>query len=252
MSRIYCSLTDVKRLLRSVITKESKVRFSEAYRDLKMDSRNTGSIVLGSVSFNDAFASHETYAFEFTDSTSYIVTGDVVGRLGTGAMTETFTLDEMFSVASSDWEGSANTGDKCYITAASDISNDDGHDFIVDNTKRINAHLEHMYGTLSSVGFYDSTSEVIPDGVNFACIRWTAWDIFNSIHAGLFPDNESPVDKWKTAADDSLKAYLSGHGAGPRWKSRVALITVLGDAKVGDGIIEITQLPDATNKQYER
>ena len=46
MSRIYCELSDVKRLLRSVINRESKIRFSEAYRGLKTDPGNSGNISL--------------------------------------------------------------------------------------------------------------------------------------------------------------------------------------------------------------
>ena len=252
MSRLYCSLTDVKRLLRSVVNRESKVRFSEAYRDLKMGSSNRGSITLKGALFSNAHSSHETYTFEFSDSTSFSVIGDVVGYKGEGVIQETFHIEEVFDVLSSSWSGLAEEGDKCYLTTASDISNDDGHDFIVDTTNRINARLESVYGTLESISYYDSTSEDVPGGIDFACIRMTAYEIFNSIHAGSFPDDNSPVNKWLTAAKEVLDFYIAGHGRGPVWKSREALITQLGNEKVGKGVIEIDNLPDATNKRYER
>jgi len=252
MSRIYCSLEDVKRLLRSVSNRESKIRFSEAYRELKADSNNSGSISLGGVSFVDSFAEHETYSFTFTDSTSFTVVGDVLGALGSGTRLETVTIDGKFSVLPSHWSGSAVAGDVCYITAASDISNDDGHSFIVDSTKRINARLERIYGTLDSVSFYDSTSVDVPDGINFACIRYAAYDIFNSVFAGVSSDDVSPVERWKKSAEDTLGEYISGHGKGPMWKSREVLVTEMGLPEYGDGVIELDQLPDQKNKQYER
>lgn len=252
MSRIYCELSDVKRLLRSVINRESKIRFSEAYRDLKVDPGNSGDISLNGVTFSDAFADHETFTFEFTDSTSFSVSGDVIGNLGSGNRFETFTSEDRFSVSEDNWEGSAQEGDKCYITAASDVSNDDGHAYIVDATKRINAHLERIYGSLENVAFYDSTSEEIPQAIEFACIRYSAYDIFNSVFAGIAAEGESPVEMWKTSADNTLAEYLSSHGKGPIWKSRDSLITELGVSKVGEGVIEIDELSDSSNKKYER
>jgi len=252
MSQIYCELTDVKRLLRSVSNRESKIRFSSAYRDLKANPSNTGTITLAGVSFEDSFAEHETYTFEFTDSTSFDVSGDVVGNLGSGNRFSEFTAEDKFSVPVANWSGAALDGDKCYITAASDVSNDDGHEYIVDATRRINAHLERIFGTLDNVAYYDSTSEELPQAIQFACIRYAAYDIFNSVYAGIAPEGESPVEGWKNSAEDTLEAYLSGHGRGPIWKSRVSLITELGVENVGEGTIEIDELPDSKNKQYER
>lgn len=252
MSRVYCSLVDVKRLLRSVITRESKIRFSEAYRGLKADPSNTGTILLGDISFSDAFAEHETYTFEFTDSTSFTVTGDVVGYMGSGIKTVEFELSERFAIEASFWEGFAEVGDKVYLTSASDISNDDGREFIIDSTKRINAYLSKIYGTLDSVAFYDDISVPIPDGIEFACVRYAAFDIFNAVYAGMSEAGREMVPMWKETANATLDAFVSGHGSGPRWKSRISLITTLGVERVGEGLIEINNLPDATNKTYER
>ncbi len=254
MSRVYCSLEDVKRLLRSVITRESKIRFSEALKSLKADSNNNGSILLSQsgITFEDSFAEHETYTFEFTDSTSFEVEGDVVGYLGSGNRFSDFVLDEKFTVSSSAWSGSALVGDKIYFTSASDMSNDDGNSFIVDSTNRINARLERIYGTLENVAFYDSTSVDIPHAINFACIRYTAYDIFNSVFAGISTDENSPVERWKRSAEETLDQYISSHGRGPVWKSRKLLMVDLGVSGIGEGLIEIDQLSDPKNKQYER
>lgn len=252
MSRIYCDLDNVKRLLRSVSNKESRVRFSDSYRDLKADDSNTGTISLSGVSFLDSFADHETFTFEFTDSTSFEVSGDVVGALGSGTTTSEFTATGKFTVPVANWSGVAVAGDKWYITASSDVSEDDGHQFLVDATKRINAQLEKVYGSTSNISFYDSTSEELPNAVSFSCTRYAAYDIFHSVYAGIMPEGGTLVENWKNSADELLTTYLSSHGRGPIWRSRDSLITEIGVEGIGDGIIEIDELSDAKNKQYER
>ena len=252
MSRIYCDLDDVKRLLRSLRNRESKIRFSDAYRDLKANSDNSGSISLSGVSFVDSFAEHETFTFEFSDSTSFEVTGDVVGNVGSGTTNELFTASGRFTVPAANWSGTAEEGDKWYITSASDISNDDGHDFIVDATRRINAKLDKKFGSLSNVEFYDSTSAELPDAIQFSCIRYTAHDIFHSVYAGIMQEGETIVENWKISAEETLNEYLEGHGRGPIWRSRTSTIHEIGIEGVKDGIIEIDELTDAENKEYER
>jgi hypothetical protein len=252
MLRVYCSLEDVKRLLRSLSNKESKIRFSEAYRSLQPDPNNTGDIALSGVNFVDTFAEHETYNFTYTDSTSFSVVGDVVGNVGSGNRFDTFTATDKFSVPSTNWSGSAVAGDIYYITAASDVSNEDGHQFLVDSTRRIDARLERIYGGLNNVSFYDSTSEEVPEAINFACSRYTAYDIFNSVFAGISDSEISPVVRWKKSAESTLENYLSGHGTGPKWKSRSLEVTVLGVPGRGDGVMDLSELSDSQNKIYNR
>lgn len=251
--RTYCDLSEVKRLLRSVINRESRIRFSSAYRDLKADSNNSGTILLSGVTFNNSFSAHETFTFTFTDSTSFSVTGDVLGTIGSGNRFADFEASEMFTVPSSNWSGAAITGDKVYITASSDISEEDGHQFVVDATRKINSKLERLYGTLSRVSFYDSTSVEVPDGIRFACSRYAAHFIFNSVFAQMSEAGQSsPVDRWRIEAEQTLDEYISSHGRGPIWKSRDSLVTEMGMEGVGDGVIEIDELPDNKNKEYER
>ena len=252
MLRVYCSLEDVKRLLRSSANKESKIRFSEAYRNLEPDGGNSGDIALSGVDFVDTYAEHETYSFTFTNPISFNVVGNVIGNVGSGTINDTFTATGKFSVPPENWSGTAVAGDIYYITAASDVSNEDGHQFIVDSTRRIDARLETRYGNLSNVKFYDSTSIAIPEAINFACSRYTAYDIFNSVYAALAPGDVSPVHRWKLSAEDTLNSYLSGHGRGPIWKSRDIEITKIGVPRVGEGVIDINELSDPKNKVYDR
>jgi hypothetical protein len=253
MARIYCNIDQVKRLLRTGGTREAKVRFSDAYRDLKSDEDNQGDISLSGIVFNSAWAGHEDFTFEFTDSTSFDVIGNVIGSLGNGTIQSSFVSADRFTVSADKWNNVAEIGDKWYISSISDISDDDGDEFITDNCKRINAKLEKTFGSLSSIDFYSSPAVSVPDAIEFACIRYTAYDIWNSIYSGQIPPGEdSPVEVWKKAADEAMENYTYGHGSGPRWKSRDSLVTELGVDGIGDGVIEIDSLTDSANKDYRR
>ncbi|MDQ1279587.1 MAG: hypothetical protein QG670_849, partial [Thermoproteota archaeon] len=216
------------------------------------DDSNAGTISLTGVSFFDSFADHETYTFEFTDSTSFSVSGDVVGSIGSGNILAVFVAAGRFTVPIANWSGRAVSGDKWYITASSDMSDDDGHEFIVDATKKINAQLGRIYGLSSNISFYDSTDAELPDAVSYSCVRYAAYDIFHSVYAGIMPEGGTLVENWKNSAEEILEEYISSHGRGPIWKSRESLITELGVEGIGDGIIEIDELSDAKNTQYER
>ena len=252
MDVLYCSISDVKRLLRSIPGRESKVRFSSAYKGLLSDDGNNGDIALSGVTFNAGFSGHETFTFEFTDSTTFDISGDVLGNLGSGDRFTDSTSSDNFLVPSANWSGAAQTGDKVYITADSDLSDDDGTGFIEDATRKINAELETRYGSLDNIAYYDDATETIPDGVVFACIRYAAYEIFNSLYAGMAREGESPVEGWNKSASETLDKYLAGKGLGPRWRSRALLVTELGVEGVGDGIIKIDELSDAKNKEYTR
>ena len=249
--RQYCELSTVKRLLRSAGVRESRVRFSDAYKGLEADGDNTGTIMLSGVSFLDEYSAHETFTFTFTSSTAFSVSGDVLGFIGTGVISSLFTASGKFTVPSANWSGTAVSGDKVYITANSDISNDDGDAFIDDATKLINASLENKFGTLANVTFYSDLTATIPDAISLACVRFAAYEIFNSIFT---PTTEvgSPVEKWNDLANRSLEIYVEGHGIGPIWRSRVQKITEIGIAGIDDGVIETDNLTDAENKVYYR
>ena len=253
MSRLYCTLDETKRLLRSLGGQsENKIRFSDVYKELKADEDNSGTISLSGVNFSDAFSGHETFTFEFTDSTSFDLIGEVVGSLGSGTTASEFDSTNRLVVPSANWSGSAVVGDKWYITSNSDISNDDGEDFVGDACMLIDAELDNKFGGLDRVPFLTDLTLDVPSALHFASIRYAAYEIFNSVYSAIGVDEDSPVAKWKDSAKDSLDGYLAHHGVGPRWQSRDSLITEIGVPKIGDGTIEIEPLTDPTNKDYDR
>ena len=251
MARAYCSLDDVKRILRTTSSRESRVRFSSSYRDLKRDLNNSGNITLSKVAFVSSYSGHETFTFAFTDSTSFEVSGDVVGFLKNGNIQEALRIGEYFSVLAANWSGFAVAGDKIYITSNSDISDDDGEQFIIDASKIIDSELERRYGDLSKIPFILDISLEIPGTISYACSRFAAYEIFISLFSGLIERNSS-ASRWKNDAEENLRAYLKSKGAGPMWRSRASLITEVGVSGIKDGVIEIDNLADSFKKDYPR
>lgn len=249
--RLYCTLDDVKRLLRATGVKESRVRFSSAYKDLKAKSDNSGSVFLKSVNFLSSYNGHETFTFTFTDSTSFDVVGNITGNLGSGTLYSKFTAIGKFTCANENWSGRAQAGDEYYITANSDVSDDDGEGFIEDAGRFINSFLKKTYGTLPDFTVYGST-ETIPDAVVYACMRYAAYEIFNSIFAGAILDEGTPVQRWKDMADEAMSDYSVSGGDGPRWRARDSVIVEIGVKGVGEGIIDIETISTASNKDFKR
>ena len=250
--REYCDLDSVKRLLRSAGPRESRVRFSEAYKDLKADEDNAGSVGLTGVSFNSAYGGHEEYTFTFTDSTSFDVVSDVLGAVGSGERTSLFTISNTFSVPVANWTGGSVANDKIYISSNSDMSDDDADGFIVDARRYINAQLETSFGDLDSVPFLSDSSLEIPEGIVYACMRYAAYEIWSAIFAGVEIDEASAVGKWKKMADSSVGQYVSGKGTGPRWRARSSLITEVGVVGVGEGKIITDPLTNPSNEDFKR
>jgi len=247
-------LADAKRVLRSVGVRESKIRFSEAYKELGPDQANLGSVSLSGATFLSSFADHEQFTFAFTDSTSFDVVGDVTGTIGSGNTLELFTATGRFEVPIANWSGVAQAEDRVYITSNSDISDDDGENFIEDISKKINGELRRIFGDITTLTFMDSTStETIPDDIQYAASRLTAYEIFTSVHAGVSIDEESPVRGWRKAAEESIEGYISSTpGVGPRWRSRDGLFTKIGVADVGEGEIDTEPIVAAKNKDFQR
>jgi len=250
--REYCVLDDVKRVLRSVGSRESRIRFSEAYKDLKANGENSGTIFLSGVNFDSCYADHETFTFTFTDSTSFDVVGDVSGDIGSGTTKALFSVTNKFTVPIAKWAGSADAGDEYYITANSDISDDDADGFIQDARKFINAELARIYGGLDNVSFIIDPSEEIPQPISYACIRYACYEIFSSVFAGSSIEEESPVKSWKNMADEAMEKYVSSRGSGPRWRARDSLITDVGVPGVGEGELDIETVATSSNKDFRR
>jgi len=252
MIREYSTLDDLKRLLRSAGPRESRIRFSEAYKDLKGNSSNAGTIALSGVTFDNGYFGHETFSFTFTDTTSFDVVGDVSGNLGSGTTTAQFTASEKFDVPIANWSGAASVDDIYYITSNSDISDDDADGFLQDARKFINAELVRIYGSLDNISFLEDMSEEIPQAVSYACLRYAGYEVFNSVSAGVSLDETSPVQNWKDMADEAMEKFCSGKGDGPRWRAREQLITELGVEGVGEGEIDIKNIQTTTNYDFER
>lgn len=254
MSRLYCTLSEVKRVLRSVGVKESKIRFSDAYKELSAESDNVGTVSLSGVTFLSSFADHESFEFTFTDSTSFDVVGDVTGTIGSGERTSEFTATGRFTVPVANWSGVSQSGDVCNITSNSDISDDDGEGFVEDASKKINGKLRKVFGDLSSLSFTDSTStDTIPDEIEYACSRLAAYEIFTSVNAGVSIDEVSPVGQWRKMAEESVDDYTSSvPKTGPRWRSRDGLLTEVGVKGVGEGLIDTEPITASKNKDFKR
>lgn len=251
MPRAYCELSDVQRLLRAQGPRESRVRFSNSYKDLKSNSSNTGNKQLSGVTFLSSYSGNETFTFSFTDSTSFSVVGDVGGSVGSGVSNSTFTAANKFTIPSSNWTGLASSGDEVYITSNSDMSDDDGDDFILDSSRFINSKLKKSFGDLPNFT-EEISSEDIPDSVVYAAMRYAAYEIFHSIFAGSSIDEESPVQKWKEMADEALNDYVETGGDGPRWRARESLIVEIGVEGVGEGTLDIETVSTSKNHDFKR
>jgi hypothetical protein len=254
-SRTYCDLDDVKRLLRTLSKRESKIRFSDAYKGLETDNSNQGNVKLSGVNFLLSYYGHETFTMTYTDSTSFDVISDVAGDLPSGTRVATYTATDRFKIPTSKWSGTSEVGDICYITSNSDISDDDGDGFILDASRYINGFLLSVSGSESNIDFINDPSVDIPDAIVYACIRYTAYEIFHSVYAGMSIDEDSPVYMWKKMADESIKQFMlggGGGGSGPRWRARESLITELGVEGVGEGEIDIDPLGVNDNEDFDR
>jgi hypothetical protein len=253
MGRLYSSISTIKRLFRSINSvRESIIRFSTAYKDLGADTGNSGSISLSGITFDLDYCGHETFTFEFTSSTSFRVSSNIVGLLGTGSRSSVFTLTDMFLVPIANWSGTAVIGDKIYITANSDISDNGCLDFIQDATMYINSELERAFGTLANVTFYDDESVDVPEAISYACSRLSAYELYIAIFPAGEIKADSAIYKWKSLAEKSLASYIRSHGKGPIWRSREQLITEVGVTGIGEGVVEINNLPDPKNMEYLR
>lgn len=254
MARLYCTLEEVKRVLRSIGVRESKIRFSNAFKELSNNPDNVGSVSLSGVSFLSSFADHEQFEFTFTDATSFDVVGDVTGTIGSGVRTSEFIATGKFTVPVANWSGGSQSGDIVSITSNSDISDDDGEDFVEDASQKINGSLRKVFGNLSSLSFTDSTStDVIPDEIQYAAKRLAAYEIFTSVYSGVATEEESPVINWKRMAEESVNDYISSvPKTGPRWRSRDGLITKVGVPGVGEGEIDLEPTTAPTNKDFQR
>src|SRR5687767_6377161 len=108
-----------------------RIDFSEMYRDLRKGANNTGSVVLSQVVMDDSFAGSVEFKIEFTSATAFTAYFKPDGQtlfvsIGSGVVGSTFTAtynsENLFSILSTYWSGTAVAGDTILWRTESIIS----------------------------------------------------------------------------------------------------------------------------------
>jgi len=241
MARAYCTLEDVRRLLR---TANKKIKFSEAYQELGYNSGNTGTVRLSDVSFVDSYAGHERYTLTFSDSTSFEVNGEESGYLGIGGRGSTFTCNH-FSIAPSFWSGTPDADDSVFFISDSNVSVDDAEAFIGDASDYIRNRLGEVFGDSTNIPWEADLTIQIPSGIKFAATRLAAYYIYTACLAGTIFDQQAPVEvAWHEEAEKALDAFINWYEkesqvGSPRWRSRDTLFNKLGINGIEEGEIDL-------------
>ena len=240
MARPYCTIEDVRRILR---TATKKVRTSESYRELNYDRNNTGTVRLTAVDFLDSYAGTERFELEFSDSLNFEAVGEETGYLGAGDMSSTFVCTK-FTVSPSYWRGTPVTGDIVFFTSDSNISVNDANGFIDGVGAWINNGLGAAYGDTTNIPWEADYGIAVPDALKYVAEYRAACEIFRSVYAGSELD-ESPVETWCGSAGKTLAEFVDwketdGAQSSPRWISRDTFAKNLGVAGEGDGVMDVT------------
>jgi len=251
MARAYCTLDEVKRVLR---TAAKKVRTSEAYRNLDYNRDNSGDVRLKAITLLDSYVGSERFEIEFSDSTSFEVTGEDAGFLGTGSMLSDFSCS-YFTISPSQWQGAALSGDRVSFITNSNISTDDATQFVNGVAKWINNQLGVPYADSTNIPWEADLTVAIPDPLNYAAIYRSAYEIFSSIFAGAELEN-TPVTEWKNIADNAVNKYVQWYEeeqteSTPRWMSREIFFDELGITNVGKGLMNV-RTDSEKDKGYTR
>jgi hypothetical protein len=241
MARPYCTVEDVRRILRSA---QKKVRTSEAYRELGYNIGNAGTIRLNAITFQESYAGTERFEIAFSGSTSFEVTGETLGYLGIGDTGSIFTTSQ-FAIDSTNWSGSAVNGDIVYFTSCSNISTDDVEAFI-DGVSGgfINNTLGTIYGDSTNIPWEADYNVSVPEVLKYVAEFKSACEIFRSVYAGSELD-ESPVESWCLTAKNALQEFIAWYEEAnveslPRWRSHDTLINTYGVEGEFEGAIDKT------------
>jgi len=244
----YCSIVDVKRWLSQ---QQKKVRFSDAYRRLEWDTNNSGTIRLASFSVSPDYQGQERFEMIFSNSEVFTMMGDELGYMGDGTRTVTFqSNDEMFTIESGSWVGTAVTDDKVSFETAANISDTNGLAFMRDAMMFTNGKMRELYGDATNIPFY-SDLVPIPHEIELANIMLASCYIFNSIFVGGELE-ASPVQKWCEQGENILDGFIEDARkmTPARWRSRPAHITETGIEGVESGVIGENDVAD--NESYSR
>ena len=207
----YSDLDDVKRLLRVLANQSNnqhKVKFSGSYKLPKNYSTNSGDGVLtGLTTIRTDYAGSEFWHIKFTSGTAFtLYRGEDDNTIdGTGDTSTDFTSTSgIISINTGVWSGTPVTDDQFSWYTDSNISEDDGDEFINDADAIINGILQEMI----SVTYVPFTS-TIPDLIRRASMYLGANLIFMSVFSNLdTEDLPSLVRRWFSLGKDFVTKYL--------------------------------------------
>lgn len=233
----YSDIDSVKRVLRTMQSSSKnqyKVRTSESYELPESYSGNSGDIGLHEVhSIASSYAGSEIWVIKFTSDVAFTLYRGEGENLndGTGNVSADFTsTSRIISINSSDWYGTAQTGDKIKFRTDSNISTDDAEDFISDADAVIDGLLNRQMD-LSSL------PTITPTLIQKASMYMSANLIYQSVFSNISIENlPSIVRMWYNFATDLISSYLEGisglsvakYGRYGRFLSREALFDKVG------------------------
>lgn len=206
----YSTLDDIKRLLRILAVSGSnqhKVRFSNSYTLPEAFSGNDGSGILSGITLPKTdYAGSEYWWINFTSSTDFTLyrsDNDSVPD-GSGDTSSTFTSTSgIISITSSHWAGTPLTDDRFKFRTDSNISDDDGDEFIIDADTLLNGMMQDSIGS-TNVPFLGT----IPDLIRRASMYVTANLIFTSVFSNLNTDQvPTLVRRWYNLGRSLIELY---------------------------------------------
>uniref|UniRef100_A0A6M3KSW3 Uncharacterized protein n=1 Tax=viral metagenome TaxID=1070528 RepID=A0A6M3KSW3_9ZZZZ len=211
MENIYCSATDVKRLLRvlSVSGKnQHKIKFSDSYTVPEAYSTNAGDCVLkGISSIAPSYAGSEQWHITFTSSTAFTLYrgADTTVVDGTGLTSASFvSTSGIITISSTEWVGTPVTGDQFKFKTDSNISSNDAIGFMEDASRIVDGTL----GEFIDPDYLPFTS--VPGLINRSAMYMSASIIFTSIFSMLSPDQiPALVRRWYAQGKNFVDLYLS-------------------------------------------
>lgn len=252
---VYATLTNVKEILLSTPNLRSggkKVDFSEAYRDLRSDPNNVGSIQLNRVDFDDGYFGSAKFLITFTSASAFDAIINPEGNvsavsLGSGDTSSLFTATNpmitpsttVYTIDPSYWGGVASVGDKVVFLSTSAISNTIAENVINQASFFIDGMiLGSKLVTSTTPQSLIYTALTLPSVVGIATSYLAAYLIWARVHRG---DDlaKSFVRVWKEQAVAYAQNYIRQlPRPGPAWRSRQPLIATSKDDKIRTNMFE--------------
>lgn len=220
----YCSLDDVRRVLRS--KPQRRVRLSEHVEQAKF----TGSIVLNAIEVDAEFASQNKIKITFSSATDFSAVEEdqdtrATNFLGNGSTTATFTASNgIFKIQPSGWSGVAVSGNTVEFKFGSHMSVFDAVEFARDAESRLDSFFLKILvvdPTLHAPGTrLFSVDPDTPEAIRFA----TSWIAGFLIYNAIFTANQTQpedrrgrapteVDVWKENAMEVVRNFLAAMAA---------------------------------------